>query len=72
MRRRTRPVRFDMRRAGHDVVIEAPPGTDPAALRIAAAVRILPFGWRFVRDAELSEDRDIEVIDVEGGPHGKA
>lgn len=72
MRRRTRLVWFDMRRVGHDLVIEAPLGTDPAALRIAAAVRLLPFGWRFVRDAEVREDPDIEVVEVEGGPHGQA
>jgi hypothetical protein len=72
MRPRGRLVWFDMRPAGDDLVIEAPLGTDPAALRIAAAVRLLPFGWRFVRDAELREDRDVDVVEVEGGPHGRA
>lgn len=72
MRRRTRLVWFDMRPAGHDLVIEAPLGTDPAALRIAAAVRLLPFGWRFVRDAEFREEADVEVVEVEGGLHGEA
>lgn len=66
---RTRPVWFDLRPAGHDLVIEAPAGTDPAALRIAAAVRILPFGWRFVRDAEMREGPDVEIVEVRPAPH---
>ena len=64
-----RLVWFDMRPAGHDLVIEAPTGTDPAALRIAAAVRILPFGWRFVRAAEMRGEPDVEVVEVRPAPH---
>lgn len=50
------------------MVLEAPANTDPAALRIAAAVRILPIRWRFVRDAEMRQEPDVEVVEIGPAP----
>lgn len=62
---RRRLAWFDMRPAGHDLA-----ETDPAALRVVAAVRLLPFGWRFVRDAEMRDEPDVEVVEVGPAPRG--